>query len=336
MNKTLICTNLPLVDFKEEKMKKATSKPLISVVIPSYNDEPIIKPFYTAIVETLESQTDYDFELIYVDDGSSDKSQATLAELAALDSRVTFIEFFRNFGQTQALFAGLSISQGDYVVTIDGDYQYPPEAILQLVSAMSGKYDMASGIRINRQDGWVEIVTSQLATISLRKIFKVDIQDFGSVKAISRSLAEKVLKMRHRFSDVNAAALSLRPSLVEVEVLHKPRPSGDSHWNFWMRLKFWLNLYTTYSEDYFQTPCIWGFLISVVGSFSFLFTGVQAILNPTSSWIKPIFSWMIFSQGFILMTWSATMYLLVRLYKQNVFNEPYVIKQIHRLEGDIR
>ena len=313
-------------------MNKANSKPLISVVIPSYNDEPIIRPFYTAIIETLEFQTDYDFELIYVDDGSSDKSPETLAELAAVDSRVTFIEFFRNFGQTQALFAGLSVSQGDYVVTIDGDYQYPPEAILQLVSAMEGKYDMASGIRTNRQDGWMEIVTSHLATISIRKIFKVNIQDFGSVKAISRALAEKVLKMRHRFSDVNAAALSLRPSLVEIEVLHKPRPIGDSHWNFWMRLKFWLYLYMTYSEDYFQTPCLWGFLISGVGILAFLVTVIRAILNSKSSWAAPIFSFMIFILGFILMTWSATMYFLVRLYKQNVFQEPYVIKQIHRLE----
>jgi len=310
-------------------MNETNSKPLISVVIPSYNDEPIIRPFYTVIVETLESQKDYEFELIYIDDGSSDKSQVTLAELAAQDSRVTFIEFYRNFGQTQALFAGLSISQGDYVVTIDGDYQYPPEAILQLVSAMEGKYDMASGIRVNRQDGWLEIFTAQLATLSLRKIFKVNIQDFGSVKAISRSLAEKVLKMRHRFCDVNAAALSLRPSLVEVEVLHKARPSGDSHWNFWMRLKFWLNLYTTYSEDYFQTPCLWGFLISLLGILSFFITVLQATLNPTSGWTAPIFSFMIFIFGFILMTWSATMYLLVRLYKQNVFTEPYVIKQIY-------
>ncbi len=312
-------------------MNKANGKPLISVVIPSYNDEPIIRPFYTAIVETLESQTDYDFELIYIDDGSSDKSPVTLAELAAQDSRVTFIEFYRNFGQTKALFAGLSIAQGDYVVTIDGDYQYPPQAILQLVSAMEGKYDMASGIRVNRQDRWIEVFISQLATISLRKIFKVNIQDFGSVKAISRSLADKVLKTRHRFSDVNAAALSLRPSIVEVEVLHKSRPWGDSHWSLVMRLKFWMYLFMTYSEDYFQTPCIWGGLISVVGILSFFLTTLQAIFNPTSTWAAPILCFLVFMFGFILMTWSATMYFLVRLYKQNVFNEPYVIKQIHRV-----
>ncbi|KGF71697.1 hypothetical protein DO97_16095 [Neosynechococcus sphagnicola sy1] len=230
------------------------SQPLISVVIPSYNDEPIIRPFYDAIVQTLGSQLDYGFELIYVDDGSVDPSPHTLSQLAKEDQRVTFIELCRNYGQQRALFAGLSVAKGDYVVTIDGDYQYPPEVILQLVQAMGHQYEMASGIRTHRRDNWCDILASKLGNLIIRKILAVNLQDFGSVKAFSRPLVDRILALRHYFSDVYPIALSLHPTFVEVKVLHKQRPSGRSHWNLWMRLKLYLYFYIGYSDDHFQIP----------------------------------------------------------------------------------
>ena len=144
-----------------------SSKPIISVVIPSYNDCSIIRPYYEAITSYLEQQQDYDYELIYVDDGSSDGSQRTLTEIANSDDKVIYIELMRNYGQQRALFAGLSESNGDFVVTLDGDFQYDPEVITQLANALGNTYELASGIRKGRQDKKLDMMVSRLGNAAI-------------------------------------------------------------------------------------------------------------------------------------------------------------------------
>ena len=229
-------------------------RPIISVVVPSFNDRDIIMPFYEAIRRTLKSADRFDYEIVYVDDGSSDGSQDILASLAEQDPKVIYVELFRNFGQQKALFAGLSVSKGDYVVTLDGDYQYDPDVILSLVSAMGTTYDMASGIRIGRKGSCFEKWSSSLGNMFIRKILGISIQDFGSVKAFSRSLVDRILALKHFYSDVYPTALSLSPSLVEIPVNHKERFSGRSHWNFGMRFRIYLDLYIAYGNDEFRLP----------------------------------------------------------------------------------
>lgn len=318
-------------------IQHSTSKPLISVVIPSYNDESIIIPFYKAIVSTLESQNEYDFELIYVDDGSSDGSQETLAKLAEQEPRVTFVELFRNFGQQRALFAGLSIARGDYIVTIDGDYQYPPEVILQLISAMGNQYEMASGIRVNRKDKFLDVLLSKIGNNIIRKILHVKIQDFGSVKAFSRLLVDRILTMKHYFSDVYPAALSLHPSLIEVNVLHKPRPVGHSHWNFWMRLKIYLDLYVSYEDDQFQFLFRFGLLMSIGGFLFWVFmTLYKFLLSHEATFTEiSVLCFIISMFGLNFTAWSLALSFMSRVYKQNIHSDPYIIKCIHQNQNKI-
>jgi undecaprenyl-phosphate 4-deoxy-4-formamido-L-arabinose transferase len=307
-----------------------SGKPLISVVIPSYNDEPIIRPFYKAIADTLSSQKAYDYELIYVDDGSSDGSQETLASLAEEDGRITYLELFRNFGQQRALFAGLSASKGDFVVTLDGDYQYKPEVIFQLVSAMGNEYDMASGIRTNRMDSWRVKLFSKIGNKLIRHILGVSIQDFGSVKAFSRSLVNKILNMKHYFSDVYPSALALQPTFIEVPVLHNPRPIGRSHWNVWKRFRLYVDLYVGYGDDQLQIPFRFGFLCSLGG----LFFGICAVIYKSvfghSASFVELGAWAFTALmlGMFFMAWSMTMSFLIRIYKQNIWGEPYVIRRV--------
>ncbi|MEJ2718566.1 MAG: glycosyltransferase family 2 protein [Deltaproteobacteria bacterium] len=313
------------------------SKPLISVVVPSYNDKPIIMPFYEAIRKVLDSTDQFDYEIIYVDDGSSDGSQETLAAIAEQDPRVTYIELFRNFGQQRALFAGMSKSKGDYVVTLDGDYQYDPEAILQLVSAMGGQYDMASGIRVKRTGSFLEKWSSRLGNYIIRRILGIAIQDFGSVKAFSRTLVSKILNLRHSYSDVYPTALSLHPSLVEVLVDHKERYHGRSHWNIWMRFRIYLDLYIAYGNDEFSLPFRFGALVTVSGIgllfFSFAY---KTFLGHEATYAQlGIMSILWTLIGVFFAFWSLVMSFLVRIYKQNAWGEPYLIRRIVAKGGDV-
>ena len=306
------------------------TRQLITIVLPSYNDKDIILPYYKAIVTEIESQDKYDVEMIYVDDGSEDGSQNVLREIAQNDKRVTYIELFCNCGQQRALVAGLEYSSGEYVVTLDGDYQYEPDVVFTLVELLDGDFEMASGIRVSRQDTIWEKFTSKLGNLVIRKTMGASIQDFGSVKAFKRSLVDKILQMRHRLGDVYPSALSLRPKIVEVKVKHKKRYSGKSHWDLWMRLRLYVDLYVIYSKTNFQLPFKIGILTMVAGTgVSILGMLYKFIIGHQASYFQILsFSIIIIFLGFLSMAWSLIMYLLIGIFKQNTFSDPYIIRSV--------
>lgn len=315
---------------KEEEYGVGQAKRLISVVVPSFNDEHTIRPLYEAICGTFEGNDQYEYELIYVDDGSSDGSQETLTAIAQQDPRVVYLELARNFGQQRALFAGISETKGDYVVTLDGDFQYDPKAILQLVSAMGDQYDMASGIRLRRKGTFFEKWSSRFGNHIIRKILGISIQDFGSVKAFSRSLVDKILMLKHFYSDVYPTALSLNPSLVEVPIDHKERYAGESHWNIWMRFRIYLDLYIAYGNDEFRLPFQFGCMVAASGVFLLFFSvAYKTILTHEATYAQLVFLSSLWALiGVFFAFWALVMSFLVRIYKQNIWGEPYLVRKV--------
>jgi glycosyltransferase involved in cell wall biosynthesis len=306
------------------------ARPFISVVVPSFNDRDIIVPFYEAIKNTLEADDSFDYEIVYVDDGSSDGSQETLASLAQSDPKVLYVELLRNFGQQRALFAGLSVSRGDYVVTLDGDYQYEPDVILSLVKAMDTRYDMASGVRIRRKGSRFEKWSSSMGNMIIRRILGISIQDFGSVKAFSRSLVERILSLKHFYSDVYPTALSLEPSLVEIPVHHKERYSGKSHWDIWMRFRIYLDLYIAYGNDEFRAPFQMGAMIALTGIILLivLFAWKTFLTHEATYMQMGMLCTLVTLTGLFFSFWALVMSFLVRIYKQNMWGEPFLVRRM--------
>ena len=109
-------------------------KKLVSVIVPAYNEEESIPAFYDCIVKVFDELSDYDFELLFVNDGSVDKTQVILERLAEQDGRVSYIELSRNFGKESAMIAGFDHAQGDCAVVIDADLQHPPHVITEMLS----------------------------------------------------------------------------------------------------------------------------------------------------------------------------------------------------------
>ena len=319
-------------------MSGRLKRPLISIVMPSYNDEPIILPYYEAIKKTLGDQKTFDYELVYVDDGSTDGSQNTLERLANEDPRVCFIELYRNFGQQRALFAGMSHAVGDYVITLDGDYQYPPQVIIQLAEALRKGPELVSGIRKGRRDPLFSRIASGIGNHIIRSILKVNLQDFGSVKAFRRDLVDRILAMRHYFSDVYPAALSLRPKLAEIEVEHLGRSLGRSHWDIWMRIKLYLDIYVSYSDDQFTGIFRAGILLIVAGIIgSAVMVLWKLLLGHQASLLQIVTGgYLISFTGGALIGWTLLMTFVTRIYKQNVLNEPFAIRRILRRDDSAR
>jgi undecaprenyl-phosphate 4-deoxy-4-formamido-L-arabinose transferase len=202
---------------------EAEAAPELSVVVTLLDEAGTLDALHRRTVEVLEA-LGRPFELIYVDDGSTDGTFAALERLHAANPRVRAVRFTRNFGQHPAMHAGLSRARGEIVVTMDGDLQNPPEDLPLLVEAIDAGYDVASGRRAARHDSWGRTLPSRLINGMLRRFTRVDISDFGcAFNAYRRSAVEPMLGAIGRQKFTKALVLSGGATVVEVDVGHAPR-----------------------------------------------------------------------------------------------------------------
>src|SRR3954453_5571527 len=204
--------------------------PDVSVVVTVYNEAACIEELYRRALAALESGP-RTFELIFVDDGSTDGTFAMLERLHRGDARVRAVRFKRNFGQHPAMHAGLSRARGDIAVTMDGDLQNAPEDIPRLVEAVEAGNDVASGRRRARKDPLGRAVPSRVINGMLRRFTGVEITDFGcAFNAYRRSAVEPMLGSIGKQKFTKALVLSGGASVIEVDVSHAAR-SGASRYS---------------------------------------------------------------------------------------------------------
>jgi glycosyltransferase involved in cell wall biosynthesis len=206
-------------------------KPEYSVVVPIHNEQESIVPLYTRLKEVMEGCYP-SFEIIYVDDASTDESPKLLEDLAAVDPRLTVIQLRRNFGQTGALAAGFDAARGEIIVSLDGDQQHDPADIPALIEKVREGYDIASGWRNSRVDNLLSRrVPSAVANWAMAKISGIPLHDFGTTfKAYRRETIRNIRLYGelHRF--IPALATLNGASITEVPIRNVERPSGRSHY----------------------------------------------------------------------------------------------------------
>jgi undecaprenyl-phosphate 4-deoxy-4-formamido-L-arabinose transferase len=203
--------------------------PSISVVIPVYNEAASLPELYARTIASLDG-ADLSFELIFIDDGSTDSTFSELERLHAADGRVRAVRFKRNFGQHSAMHAGLVRARGEVLVTMDGDLQNSPEDLPRLVEALEDGTDVASGTRTARRDSWGRTLPSRFINGMLRRFTRVDIADFGcAFNAYRRSAIEPMLGSIGRQKFTKALVLSGGASVVEVPVEHSPRVGSSRY-----------------------------------------------------------------------------------------------------------
>lgn len=214
---------------------RAGTPPWLSVVIPAFNEEANVEACYRELVPILEG-LGRPFEVIAVDDGSTDRTFEILAELAAADPRLRLIRFRRNAGQTAALDAGFRAARGEVVVTMDADLQNDPRDIPRLLAEL-GASDAACGWRVRRQDPWPKRVSSRIANAVRNRLTAEAIHDTGcSLKAYRRECLARLKLYRgmHRFLPTLLKLEGFR--VVEVPVNHRPRRAGRSKYSIGNRL----------------------------------------------------------------------------------------------------
>lgn len=217
----------------------------ISVIIPVYNEESTLYPLHEGLTSVL-TDCGYDYEIIFVDDGSRDTSFKRLEQLAQQDSHVSAIQFTRNYGQTTAIAAGIDHAQGDIVIFMDADLQNDPTDIPAMLAKLEEGYDVVSGWRADRQDTWLtRTLPSRLANGLISKVTGVHLHDYGcTLKAYRREVLTgyKLYGEMHRF--LPAYAASVGAYIVEMPVKHHPRRYGQSKYGLERTLKVVLDLLT--------------------------------------------------------------------------------------------
>jgi undecaprenyl-phosphate 4-deoxy-4-formamido-L-arabinose transferase len=198
-------------------------RPQISVVVTLFDEAATVDELCRRSLSALDGMG-RPFELVFVDDGSTDGTFAALERLHETDSRIRAVRLKRNFGQHPAMHAGIVRARGDIVVTMDGDLQNLPEDIPRLVDAVDAGYDVASGRRVVREDTWGRTLPSRLINGMLRRFTGVAIADFGcAFNAYRRTVLEPMLGAIGRQKFTKALVLSAGASVVEVDVGHAPR-----------------------------------------------------------------------------------------------------------------
>lgn len=219
--------------------------PKFSIVVPFHNEEDSVTTLYDRLKAVMESANET-FELVFVDDGSSDYTFRLLKEIAEVDSRVSVIKLRRNFGQTSALAAGFDNAVGDFIIAMDGDLQHDPDDIPLFLDKIAEGYDIVSGWRKRRIDNyWMRRLPSRCANWLMAKLSGVDIHDFGTTfKAYRRELIHQVPLYGdlHRF--IPALASWYGATICEVPIRNINREKGVSHYGISRTFRVFFDLIT--------------------------------------------------------------------------------------------
>lgn len=243
----------------------SSESPRLSVVIPIFNERETLDELFKRLTETLAAQPG-GYEIIAVDDGSTDGTREALRQLHAEDGHIRVVLLSRNFGQSPALYAGFSRARGQYVAMMDADLQNYPEDIPKLVAKLEEGFDMVSGWRANRKDSFFRTAASKLLNRYINSITRVALNDYGcALKAFRRELVEHMLALTHRcrYLPVDAAALGGR--VAEIEVRHDQRGHGESKYGLLKLIRTAFDLITSITAAPLQFIGLMGWFFALIG-----------------------------------------------------------------------
>jgi len=314
---------------------------MLSVVIPVYNEAENLLPLYEEVTDALLGLHE-PWEILFVDDGSTDRSPELLRELATKEDTIRVIQLRRNFGQTAAMMAGIDHARGEVIVAMDGDGQNDPADIPKLLDKLAENHDVVSGWRRTRHDGRRRVWLSRAANRLISGISGVRLHDYGcSLKAYRREVIESVRLYgeMHRFIPIYASWWGAR--VAEVPVNHRPRLRGRSNYGLERVFKVFLDLLVVQFLGRYETRPMY-----VFGGFGLVSWGISLLSAVYAFYRKyfddtsfiqtplPLLSVMAFITGVMSILMGLLAELLVRTYYESQQKAPYAIRTTLNLDAD--
>lgn len=251
----------------------------ISIIVPCYNEEENINNFYEEIVKTLEKVKDnYSYEIIFVNDGSSDATEANVKEIRKTDSNIILISFSRNFGKEAAIYAGLNNATGDLVALIDADLQHPPKKILEMLEGINEGYDVVATKRKNRKgEPVIKSTFSKLFYKMMRMFIPIEknVQDFRLMK---KEVVDAILSLKeyNRFSKGIFTWVGFNIKYIEIENIE--RKEGKTKWSFRKLFNYAIEGITSFTTAPLKVSTLMGFCISIIAIISTIIIILQTLM----------------------------------------------------------
>lgn len=307
----------------------------VSVVVPLYNEEENVNVLHERLWDVLET-LGTEYEIIYVDDGSSDRTLNLLEEIQKADRNVLVLSLRRNFGQTAAFAAGFDFARGDIVITMDGDLQNDPKDIPRLLDAIRD-YDLVSGWRKKRKDTFLtRRLPSMIANWLISKVTGVKLHDYGcSLKAYRRDVVKnlRLYGEMHRFIPAVASWYGVR--VAEIETAHHPRLRGKSKYGISRTIKVLLDLITVKFLQSFSTKPMqffgpMGMIFGIAGVGISLYLSIEKLFKGVNIGGRPLLllGALLIIVGVQFVGMGLLGEMLVRVYHESQKKPIYAIKKI--------
>ena len=264
-------------------------KKLISIVVPCYNEEPTLGILYEELNKVTAEMSEYDFEYVFINDGSKDKTLPILKEMAEKDEKVKYVSFSRNFGKEAALLAGLKNAKGDLVATMDADMQDPPALLPEMVSYVeSGEYDNAATRRVSRKGE--PIIRSFFARMFyrvMRRITDIEIMDGArDYRVMNRPMVDSIIALQeyNRFSKGIFSWVGFETKWIEFENVE--RSAGETKWSFWKLFRYSIEGMVSFSDAPINIASWLGLIMTGVSVIALLFLFLRALIfgDPVAGW----------------------------------------------------
>jgi glycosyltransferase involved in cell wall biosynthesis len=261
----------------------------ISVIVPCYNEQEAIPYFYDEMVRVEKTMPDYDFEIIFVNDGSKDRTMEIVLEYAGRDDHVKYIDFSRNFGKEAAIYAGLSYSSGDYVVMMDADLQDPPALLPEMVKAIEEEgYDSVATRRVTRKgEPPIRSFFARCFYKIINKMSKTEIVDGArDYRLMTRQFVNSLLELGeyNRFSKGLFGWVGYKTKWIEFENVE--RVAGETKWSFWKLLLYSIEGIVGFSTAPLAFAAVVGVVFCFIAFLMICVIIVKTLIlgDPTSGW----------------------------------------------------
>lgn len=306
---------------------------VLSVVIPSYNEELMIGKATQRMIEILENES-IEFELIFVDDGSKDGTWRSIQAASEEDTRIRGVHFSRNFGKESAIIAGLAESSGDCCVVIDCDLQHPPEKIVEMYRLWEQGYEVVEGQKSNR--GSERVSRTFAAETFYRIISKAtgfNMENASDFKLLDRKAVDVLINMHERNAFFRALSSWIGFETATVSFDVHEREAGKSNWTTWALIKYALKNISSFSAAPMQIVTVLGiimFFMSVVFGLTSL---IQKITGNAQPGFTTVILILLFSSSIVMMSLGIIGFYIARIYEEIKGRPKYIIS---RTCGDIK
>lgn len=264
----------------------------VSLIVPCYNEQEVLPIFYEEIKNVMNSLA-YDYEIIFINDGSKDQTLKILKELAGKDENVFYISFSRNFGKEAAMYAGFCNVTGDYIAVMDADMQDPPSLLPQMLKILeSGEYDSVATRRTTRKGE--PVIRSWFARLFYKLINKIsdaDVVDGArDFRLMKREMVDAIVKMGeyNRFSKGIFGWIGYKTYWISYENVN--RVAGETKWNFWKLFKYAIDGVINFSQVPLSLASWFGIIMTIISFLTIIFIVVRKLMfgDPVAGWASII------------------------------------------------